>query len=209
MTRFRSSPALALALIAAGCASSGVPAARIAEPDIAAAYLPLHARTHLGLDSADAAAVVVAPGIAATNAHNANLIDPASVIGTRQDYDLMFFRAPRGTPPPIAPIRPGMAVSAYGQGVDAELRTAHGTVREIHVCPGCTEAAWFTFSNPRREADDAGPGFSGGPVLDDAGRLVGITFGYKDEGGQRLIYAYDMARVMRELSAVRKAPNSH
>ena len=61
--------------------SSGAPATAIAEPDIAAAYLPLHGRVHLGLDSADGAAVVIAPGIAVTNAHNANLLDPKSVIG--------------------------------------------------------------------------------------------------------------------------------
>jgi hypothetical protein len=36
---------------------------------------------------------------------------------------------------------------------------------------------------------------------------VGITFGYKDSGHQRLIYAYDMSRVRAELSAFQKAPN--
>src|ERR1700754_2203478 len=82
MTRFRSSLAavakrsprprisftLAISLIAAGCASSsGAPATAIAQPDIAAAYLPLHAYVHLGIDSAEGAAVVIAPGIAVTN----------------------------------------------------------------------------------------------------------------------------------------------
>ncbi len=62
----------------------------------------------------------------------------------------------------------------------------------------------FTFANPRREGDDAGPGFSGGPVLDASGRLVGITFGYKDEGYQRMMYAYDMSRVRAELSTFQK-----
>ena len=47
-----------------GCAgSSGQPATVIAQPDIAAAYLPLHARVHLGIDSADGAAVVVGAGV--------------------------------------------------------------------------------------------------------------------------------------------------
>jgi hypothetical protein len=207
MTRFRSSFPFALALIASGCASSGVPAARIAEPDIAGAYLPLHGRTHLGIDTADAASVVILPGIAATNQHNANLVDPRQVIGTARDYDLMFYRTGRGAPPPTAPIAVGMAVTAYGQGTNAELRTAHGVVREIKGCDGCKEAAYFIFANPRREADDAGPGFSGGPVLDTSGRLVGITFGYKDSGGVRQMYAYDIARVKAELAALQKAPN--
>ena len=51
----------------------------------------------------------------------------------------------------------------------------------------------FTFEG------DAGPGFSGGPVVDAKGRLIGITFAYKDVGGRRLIYAYDMSRVQAEL----------
>jgi hypothetical protein len=78
------------------------------------------------------------------------------------------------------------------------LRIAQGVVKEIKQCPGCTAPAYFVF------AGNAGPGFSGGPVLDRTGRLVGITFGYKDQGRERLIYAYDMSRVRAELSALGK-----
>ncbi len=203
MTRFPSSlRALPLLLAVSGCAtSSGVPATTIAQPQIALAYLPLHGRVHLGLDSADGAAVVIAPGVAVTNAHNANLLDSRDVIGTRQDYDLLFFRTPKVALPQTAAPVAGEAVTAYGQGADAELRVAHGAVREIHMCPGCSVPAWFNF------VGNAGPGFSGGPVLDGTGRLIGITFGYKDQGGERLIYAYDMARVRAELSALQKPPN--
>ena len=204
MTRF---PSNTLALIfilfaVCGCAgSSGAPATAIAQPEIAAAYLPLHGRVHLGLDSANGAAVVIAPGIAVTNAHNANLLEPESVIGARQDYDLLFFRTPKSAAPPTAAPVVGQSVTAYGQGGDRELRVAHGVVREIKQCPGCTASAYFVF------AGNAGPGFSGGPVLDGSGRLVGITFGYKDEGRQRLIYAYDMSRVQAEFSALQKRLN--
>src|ERR1700758_1617558 len=120
MTRFRSSfAAIFLSLLAAGCAtSSGAPATSIAQPDITAAYLPLHGRVHLGIDSADGAAVVIAPHVAATNAHNANLLDPGSVIGVRQDYDLLFFRTPRVAQPETAPVAVGEDVIAYGQGAD-------------------------------------------------------------------------------------------
>ncbi len=202
MTKSPSRIALLLCVLLPGCAtSSGVPAKRIAEPDIAASYLPLRKRVHLGLDSANGAAVVIAPGIAVTNAHNANLVPDGSIIGQVSDYDLLFFRTPRRENPMTAAPVIGMAVRAYGQGVDGELRTAHGVVRDIKTCAGCTAANWFTF------AGNAGPGFSGGPVLDASGRLVGITFGYKDSGTERLIYAYDMARVRAELSGLQNRRN--
>ena len=203
MTKYLSSlTPIPLLLLVYGCAgSSGLPATVIVQPEIAAAYLPLHARVHLGIDTVDGAAMVIAPGIAVTNAHNANLVEPKSVIGVRQDYDLLFFRTPRSAAPPTAAPVIGQSVTAYGQGGDRELRVAHGVVREIKQCPGCTASAYFVF------AGNAGPGFSGGPVLDGAGRLVGITFGYKDEGRQRLIYAYDMSRVQAEFSALRKPAN--
>jgi CBS domain-containing protein len=201
MTRFRSSVVLAvLSLVLAGCAtSSGQPISRIVEPDIAAAYMPLHGRVHLGIDTADGAAIVIAPGVAATVAHNRNFID-APVIGVATQSDLMFFRVLKSASPATAAPVPGGAVTAYGQGVDSELRVARGVVRAIEKPPGYDISSWFTF-----EAN-AGPGFSGGPVVDAEGRLVGITFAYKDEGGKRLMYAYEMARVRAELQALQNGP---
>jgi hypothetical protein len=183
-----------LCVLLAGCAaSSGQPAARIAEPAIAAAYHPLHGRVHLGLDDEDGAAVVIAPGIAVTNQHNQAMVDPRLVIGAARQSDLLFFHVQTSAAPPRAQPVVGAAVTAYGQGANAELRIAHGVVHDIATEPGFAIARWFTFQG------DAGPGFSGGPVVDAAGRLVGITFAYKDEGKIRLIYAYDMTRVQAEL----------
>jgi len=183
-----------LFLALAGCAhSSGQPAGRVAEPAIAAAYRPLHGRVHLGVDPEDGAAVVIAPGIAVTNQHNSRMVDPRLVIGVAAQSDLLFFRVQTSAAPPRAQPVVGARVTAYGQGADAELRIAHGVVHDIATQPGFAIARWFTFEG------DAGPGFSGGPVVDAQGRLVGITFAYKDEGGRRLIYAYDMARVQAEL----------
>ena len=85
--------------------------------------------------------------------------------------------------------------------MDGDLRQARGIVRAIRDCAGCTVPAYFIF------AGNAGPGFSGGPVLDKNGRLVGIIFGYRQEGPERLIYAYPMSRVRAELSGLPRAAN--
>jgi S1-C subfamily serine protease len=141
--------------------------------------------------------MAVAPGIAVTNGHNRNLVDPRSVIGEAKDYDLLFFSNTHTPVTEMAEPQLGETVSAFGQGKDGDLRVAHGVVHTIQTCTGCTAPAYFTF------AGDAGPGFSGGPVLDASGRLIGITFGYKDEGTSRVIYAYPMDRVRTELFVIR------
>jgi S1-C subfamily serine protease len=182
------------------CATpSGVPATRIAEPAIAAAYLPLSARVHLGMDRAAGAAVMIAPGVAVTNAHNANLVGRKNVIGTATLSDLMFFRANGGPPPATAVPTVGGSVTAYGQDTQGKLRFATGVVRQIVMTPGYAASPYFIFFG------DAGPGFSGGPVIDASGKLIGITFGYTGEGKNKPIYAYDMARVRAEYSALQNA----
>jgi trypsin-like peptidase len=201
--RWGRSGALGLAALLAGCASAGEPAPGFLMPTIAAAYLPLSGARDVVLKGFGAA-VVLGKGVAVTNAHNANLVDGDSVIGTSLEYDLLFFHTASGTPLPTA--RPWMAeeVIAYGQGNDGDLRQAHGRVTAVDApvlprCPACATQHAFTF-----EAD-AGPGFSGGPVVDATdGKLVGIVFGYNDEkDGGRLMYAYDMDRVQKELAAVK------
>jgi hypothetical protein len=190
-------PVLLLAVLLAGCARpAGEAAMSIAEPGIAAAYIPLFKSTNLGLSKEAGAATVLSPGIAVTNAHNANLVDPRSVIGQVSDYDLLYFHTARSAAPVTAEPVIGSEVRAYGSDTRGDLRLARGVVRAITSCPGCAQAAYFTF------VGNAGPGFSGGPVVDGQGRLIGITFGYKDEGPTRLIFAYDMARVRAEFSAL-------
>lgn len=204
---FCRSMVLTLAFAAGGCATSaGEPAKDFLTPAIARAYLPLEGTAYLVLE-AHGAAVVIAPGIAATDAHNANLVDSGRVIGASTDYDLLFFRTERKDAPPQGEPQAGESVIAYGQGKDGELRMAGGIVRWTDApvlprCAGCGMQHAFAF-----EAG-AGKGFSGGPVVDARdGRLVGIVFGFKDGDARshaRLMYAYDMRRVFAELDAVRK-----
>jgi hypothetical protein len=164
----------------------------IAEPDIAAAYLPLHAHVHLGIDTADGAAMVIAPGIAVTNDHNENLVTPKTILGFGSASDLMFFRTRRAAMPTVATPALGEAVTAYGQGAHAELRVAHGVICNIVRVPGRADSPYFIFEG------NAGPGFSGGPVLDKDGHLIGITWGFIDKAKRRLMFAYDMTRVEAE-----------
>lgn len=190
---------LSLALSLAGCVSGyGAVAPAISQPGIAAAYLPLRAKVHLGIDTAVGAAMVIRPGIAVTNAHNANLLDSKLVIGKASQSDLLFFRSNGGPAPATAAPVVGQAITAYGQDTNSRLRFARGVVRQIVKVQGYDSSPYFIF------AADAGPGYSGGPVIDASGKLVGITFGYKDQGSERLMYAYDMTRVMAELSLLEK-----
>lgn len=190
------------ALALGGCASvSGEQSAGFVNPQVAAAYIPLAGRTYMVMENRGAA-FVLAPGIAVTNAHNDDFLGDLPVIGASRNYDLLFFRTTRTAVPVYGAPVVGERVVAYGQGPHGEVREAHGLVRALNQpvearCETCTVQAAFIYEG------DAGPGFSGGPVVDAAsGAIVGITFGYNDENGHRLMYAYPVSRVRNELAAI-------
>ncbi len=194
--------AVLLTLALTGCAtSSGERATGFLNDEISRAYIPLEGVTYLLIEERGAA-FVIAPGIAVTNAHNAAIIGKSAVIGTSRNYDLLFFRVGKSLAPPTASPSVGERIIAYGQGASGEVREARGVIRLLNApvearCETCSVQGAFTFDA------NAGPGFSGGPVVDaDTGRLVGITFGYLDPSGHRLMYAYPMSRVRNELAAV-------
>jgi hypothetical protein len=202
--------AIILALVCGigGCApqSAGEASGGFVNSSVANAYLPLDGSVALVFE-AHGAGTIVAPGVAATDAHNANLVSSEDVIGTSTDYDLLFFRRPGGAVPPVGRPWVGEMVIAYGQGAKSELRQAHGIVRDLAApvearCPQCPVQQVFTFEAP------AGEGFSGGPVVDASdGRILGIVFGYNDiKDGSRLMYAYDMDRVAAELAKLSAGP---
>lgn len=191
------------ALLLAGCTGpAGVPADSFLNPEVAAAYIPLDGTAYLVLRGGGAG-VALGNGLAVSTAHTANLIDSADVVGTSADYDLLFFRTARKSPGLVAvPPAVGERVIAYGQ-YKSRLRRAEGVVTALDApvkpqCDGCAIQIAFTFEG------NAGPGFSGGPVIDaTSGRLLGVVFGYIDKpDGGRIIYAYDMARVMEELKKI-------
>jgi len=198
----RALPGLVLILALAGCAtSSGERAQGFVKPELASAYIPLEGISYLLVQSRGAA-FVIAPGIAVTNAHNAGIVASQSVIGISRNYDLLYFRVDRSIAMASSSPWAGERVIAYGQGAHGELRRAEGVVRMLDApvearCRTCAIQAAFTFEG------DAGPGFSGGPVVDaQSGNLVGVTFGYLDPNGRRLMYAYPMTRVRDELATI-------
>jgi hypothetical protein len=193
---------LGMALLLGGCAASyGERAAGFLNPELANAYIPLDGIMLVVL-KAHAAAFVIAPGVAVTNAHNHNIIGGAPIIGQSRDYDLLFFHVDKKSDVSSGTPSAGEGVIAYGQGASGELREAHGTIMLLNTpvearCETCAVQSAFTFEG------DAGPGFSGGPVVDaKTGRLVGITFGFLDPRGRRTMYAYSISRVRNELSAI-------
>jgi hypothetical protein len=185
--------ALALAFGLGGCAegSFGARAPGFEFPQVAQSYVPLHSRDWI-LGTHDGASVVIAPGVAVTNAHNANMVDPASVIGKVDGYDLLYYRTDRSAVLPTATPTDGEEIIAYGQDSDGKLRVSRGVIHQFWP------AAFGYIS-------DAGPGFSGGPVVDaKSGALLGITYGYKgDETAKsRLMVAYNMAFVMDRFAII-------
>ena len=193
---------LGLSLALAGCADSfGERADGFINPQLANSYIPLEGVSHLVLRKRGAA-FVIAPGVAVTNAHNSAIIGKAPVIGTSRNYDLLYFHLDKNPTAATASPTLGESVVAYGEGAAGELRVARGTIRLLNVsvephCETCTTQSAFTFDG------DAGPGFSGGPVVDaTTGKLVGITFGYLDPKGRRMMYAYPIGRVRNELATI-------
>jgi S1-C subfamily serine protease len=192
-------------LVAAGlaaCAQTvGEPSAGFLNDALAASYHPLSGTSFLVAEHWGAG-ITIAPNIAVTNAHNANLLPESAILGRSRDYDLLFYRVAADIPAPMGHADVGAPVVAYGQGGSNELREAKGVIRALQApvaprCPACNWQYAIAFDAA------AGPGFSGGPVVDArSGAVVGLVFGYRDGDtgamGRRM-FAYDIALVMEEM----------
>lgn len=179
-----------------------MPATGFVNARVELAYVPLHDGGVFSLNRSGAA-VIVAPNVAVTNAHNANLL-PEGVILAVSDYDLLFFRTEKTETAFLSEPRANMRVVAYGQSADGTLRQAAGTIRVLHdpVAPRCAEATCRP--QPAFSYDaDAGAGFSGGPVVDaESGDVVGITFALCPAGaacGQKRMFAFPASVVLAEM----------
>ena len=200
----------ALTLGLCACAqSAGEATDSFIDPALAGAYVPLEGAAYLVMEG-HGAGVVVAPHVAVTNAHNINLVNRKTVIQSSTNYDLLYFRTDKTYVPATDVPHVTERVLAYGQGTEGELRMAQGVVKWLNAevvarCPACPVQQAFIF-----EAN-AGPGFSGGPVVDaTSGKLLGIVFGFRDDdkdGIEKQMYAYDMSRVTAELANIRAHPN--
>ncbi len=184
--------------------SSGSISARLRD-----SYIPLYKSSFL--TNHYAGALVVAPYVAVTNDHNANLIPENIILAHSREYDLLFFRTDHQMVPPIGSLYVGQDVIAYGQNGRTHLNEAKGVVRSLDTylperCPECRVQRAMAYDA------EGGEGFSGGPVVDAAsGALLGITFGFengKAEGGGRRMYAYDMDLVMSEMYRLLDNPSA-
>jgi serine protease Do len=134
--------------------------------------------------------VVIAPGRVLTNAHNlrhdevtVTFLDgrraPGSVAGTDPDVDLAVIKVDTGE---VAPVEwaPAADETRIGQAI---LALGNPGGRGLRVTPGFVSAAARSFRGPRGRRisgaiEHTAPlprGSSGGPLVDDEGRLIGIN----------------------------------
>lgn len=197
---------IALTLALAGCVTlNGDTSNGFVNDDIARAFIRIDG-ARLLIEPVTASAFVVAPGIAVTNAHVVPYLGTRSVIGVSRDYDLAFFRVDARVAPSWGSPSVGEEVVTYGYQRDsvlkASMRSAHGVIGQlaapvVALCGACPVQQAITFES------NGGRGFSGGPVVDAAsGRVVGVTFGYDDATGHRLMYAYPIDLVRSELTRI-------
>lgn len=149
---------------------------------------------------------VVAPGWAIGTKHGDSL-DPG-LIAKAPDQDLALIRIEGGRATPIAAPVVGEPVTAFGTGIAGETRYATGFVVKERTTMLLTMGGWNPTAKQSGmqtvpavreiergfiiEAPDVGPGFSGGPIYDQAGRLIGVTDSlYRDFAtGKMYVFAF-------------------
>lgn len=166
-----------------------------------------------------ASATVISPGVGATAGHAAGYAMVGESTHAPGNWDLAFFKTGEGPPLLAGTPHQGEHVTAYGNSVVAGARQASGTiiVDVAGQCAGTPDqgdqrgpVAAYCHSHGYGQVKgfafdaDIGPGFSGGPVLNDKGQWIGITVGYVDLNvgpGGRYAFAYWAGDVLEQAKA--------
>ena len=112
--------------------------------------------------------------VAVTTAHEWQAVPRAKVLAISDRADLLFFQQD-GAAPKQAPALPGSSVSAFGCGAQGQRLAASGPVILTRGLDRAAPGSMIVVRAPVR------PGFSGGPVFDQSGQLIGITRAYFNE----------------------------
>ena len=191
-----------------------------------------------GLLGITASAIIVGDGLAVTNRHVAESTSQLAgyvggrgmigveVVALSDRMDLALLEIPHGLGKPMAVASPTIGGTVWLMGSPAitdlgQPAVASGTVlrADAWACTGGADATDRRAPSPQcgdRRVDmgilvtaQAAPGYSGGPLIDQSGRLVGLTQGIFsalfDEGGNPTnldgpaVFAYRMDEVMTEV----------
>lgn len=130
-----------------------------------------------------ASMTVISPEWALTNAHADGIAGGLRYEAPQADLALVHIDG--GDPLPFGTAHVGDKVTLFGTGSIGEKRVAHGIVQndKAFVCWGkpaaddadnVCKANGFGIEWALVISSDAGPGFSGGPIVNEAGELVGV-----------------------------------
>ena len=130
-----------------------------------------------------ASMTVISPEWALTNAHADGIASGLQYEAPQADLALAHIE--NGNPLPLGTIKVGDKVTLFGTGASGERRIAYGIVQNDHafVCWGkpaaddadnVCKAHGLGIEWALVISSDAGTGFSGGPVINEAGELVAV-----------------------------------
>jgi hypothetical protein len=158
----------------------------------------------------------VAPGWAIATKHDTETNSELMAVDPNQDLTLVRIKG--GENVQVAVPRIGEAVTAYGTGRMGDVRIASGIVADDHAnmarpISGAPQSKnqienrvpaapvqWEHDHGFLISSSSIGPGFSGGPIYDTQGRLIGITEGYFKSliDGRTYIFAFRSQDAMVE-----------